>query len=457
MHAQGKPVNTGEIREIEVTGFSHNGEGVGKINGFAVFIPQGIPGEQVQVRVTEVRSSFARGHVQQVLTPSRDRVSPPCPVFGICGGCQLQHIAYSRQLELKRELLVQALKRIGRIGDIGVLPTAGMENPWRYRNKGQFHAGKEGGRVALGFFKPGSHELVTAGDCLLFSRAVNSLLGYLEQVLSEAQVEVYDQRNGTGWLRNVVIRESSATGEIMVIFVTAGSRPVPPAIWEELLTRFPNLVSVYQNVNRRSSPVVMGADFILLHGKPAIQDRIGHLSFKISPSSFFQVNSVQTSLLSHLVQEMAGLDGSQTVIDAYSGVGTIALFLARRTKKVIAIESSHRAVADARTNARENGVTNVQFLPVRVEEWVAEGKKANHGVDVVVVDPPRRGLNPEFVEALLEMKPPKLIYVSCNPATLARDLGHLANQGYTINAVQPVDMFPQTAHVETVVLMSRVK
>ncbi|HHV76760.1 MAG TPA: 23S rRNA (uracil(1939)-C(5))-methyltransferase RlmD [Syntrophothermus lipocalidus] len=454
MRVKDRPVAATKIYEVNITGLSHNGEGVGKIKGFTVFVPGAIPGETVLARITEVRSNYARATLEEIVTPSAHRATPACPVFWKCGGCQLQHIEYLRQLELKRELVTQALRRIGHL-ECEVLPVMGMDNPWHYRNKGQFHAGKNDGRVFFGFFKPGSYEAVPARDCLLFSPAVNNLLGYLEQSLTESGVEVYHPETGHGWLRNLVIRESSATGEMMAVFVTTHEKSLNSYCLQSLGEAFPQVTSVYQNINPGRSPLALGPKFRLLAGKPEITDKIEHLSFEISPGSFFQVNHVQTEVLYRIVREFAELNGTETVLDAYSGVGTIALFLAERAKKVIAVEENEKAVADAQKNARGNGIKNVRFIAQRVEDWVTNAALDHERPDVAVVDPPRQGLNRGFLQALVTMSPARLVYVSCNPATLARDLGHLANQGYTINAVQPVDMFPQTGHVETVVLLKK--
>lgn len=451
-----KPVSTGEVHETSITGFNQKGEGIGRVDGLAVFVPGAIPGEKVLVRITQVRQNFARGKLEKITASSPDRFESPCPRAGTCGGCQLQHISYDKQLALKRELVAETLKRIGHI-EHPVLPVLGMDVPWRYRNKGQFHLRKIDDRVCFGFFEPGSHHFIPARDCLLFSTAVNDLLSYLEDQLTAVGVEVFDAKTGEGCLRNVVIRESKATGEMMVILVTAHDRWKLKDLADDIVKAFPQVVSIYQNINRKAPPVVLGIHFKLLKGRAVIKDTIGHLSFDISPRSFFQVNSLQTQVLYQVVLDCAGLTGRETVVDAYCGVGTIALFLANRARKVYGVEMVADAVRDAEENARLNGIENARFIAGRVEDWVRRAAEQGGKVDVLVVDPPRRGLSPDFLQAVSELRPPRMIYVSCNPSTLARDLRYLVEQGYGLTCVQPVDMFPQTGHVECVTLMSRVK
>lgn len=451
-----RPVSAGEVHELSITGFNQNGEGIGRVDGLAVFVPKAIPGERVLARITEVRSRFARAQLERIEAASVHRVRPRCPQAGTCGGCQLQHISYDRQLALKRELVEETLKRIGHI-EHPVLPAIGMDIPWRYRNKGHFHLRKTNNRISFGFFAPGSHHFIPARDCLLFSTAVNNLLSYLEDQFTAAGVEVFHAKTRDGYLRNVVVRESMATGEMMVILVTAHDRWKFRDLADDIGKAFPQVVSIYQNINSNTTPVILGNDFKLLKGEAVIRDTIGHLVFNLSPRSFFQVNSVQTKALYQVVRDYAGLTGRETLADTYCGVGTIALFLANQAQKVYGVELVASAVRDAEANARLNGIRNVRFVAARVEDWVRREAKQGGRIDVLIVDPPRRGLSPDFLQSVSELLPPRMIYVSCNPATLARDLVHLVEHGYAVTSVQPVDMFPQTGHVETVVLMSRVE
>lgn len=444
-----KPVILGKSYELTITGFSHQGEGIGRVNNFAVFIPGVIPDEKVRATITEVRKNYAKGQLEKIITSSASRVDTPCTFADHCGGCQLQHISYQKQLELKQKMVSDNLMKIGGI-NAEVQPTLGMEYPWRYRNKGHFHLDNVNGEVRFGFYEPGSHEFVPAKKSLIFSTVVNKLIDYLEEQLTIQEVEIYDRRIGKGYLRNIMIRESWATCQLMIIFITNEKGWKLDEVVKSLVEVFPQVVSVYQNINKSNKPMVLGEKFKLIRGQAFLEDTIGPYVFKISPQSFFQVNNQQTQVLYEKALEYARLTEEETVIDAYCGIGSIAIYFAAQAKKVIGIEVINEAIKDAQENAKLNKVDNVEFVAGKVEEWLPQWVKAGGRADVIVVDPPRKGCAPETLAAIVEARPEKVVYVSCNPSTLARDLKYLVKKGYGVREVQPVDMFPQTAHTEVV-------
>lgn len=487
------------VEIVDITGYSHEGAGVGRIAGQVVFIPGALVGERVLVEVSgadagadanagagagahaiaatrDSKKGFRRGKVIEVLKPSSERISPVCEVFAQCGGCQLQHVNYAAQLQIKEEIVRDTLRRLGGFAEITVLPVIGMENPWGYRNKGHFQVGLQQGKIKLGFFEEGSHCLVAEPCQHLFSAQVTALVNFLEEVLTAYQVKVAEAEAGVPGLRYVLVRESQATGEILIVFIYSGQYSDKKAeIAREIAGKYPEVVGVCQNKNTRAAGTVLGNEFggnpgnivgsgnksaqiELIWGRDWLEDRIGPFSFVISPASFFQVNSVQTAVLYEKALEYAALTGGEEVVDAYCGIGTISLFLARRARKVTGIEIVPAAVADAQKNAARNGVGNVEFWQGKAEVLLPEMASKGARPQVVVVDPPRKGCDRALLDSIIEVVPERVVYVSCNPATLARDLRYLVDGGgYAVSEVQPVDMFPQTGHVECVVLMSRAK
>lgn len=448
------PVKLGQKYEMTITGLTQQGEGVGRVNNFAVFVPGAIPGEKIEAEISEVKRNFAKGNLARIVESVPFRTEAPCRFFEQCGGCQLQHISYEKQLEFKTQQVQDALSKIGGI-DTEVSPIIGMEYPWRYRNKGHFHLDKVEGEVRLGFFEPGSHEFVPAKESLLFSSVVNSLLNYLEEQLTLAGISLYDSNTGRGYLRNIMVRESKATGELMLIFITGTEKWELEEVTKSVREVFPQVQSIYQNINKSKSPVILGNKFILRNGKEYLKDTIGPYVFKISPQSFFQVNNEQARVLYSKALEYANLSGKETVIDAYCGIGSIAIFIASQAKKVIGVEVLETAIEDARQNAKLNNISNTEFVAGKAEKWLPQWVKEGGRAEVIIVDPPRKGCAPELLEAIITAQPERVVYVSCNPATLARDLKYLAANGYKVGEVQPVDLFPQTVHVECVTLMSR--
>ena len=451
-----KPVRLEEDYELIVNNYSHQGEGIGRVNNFAVFVPGTILGEKVKVKITEVKKNFARGRLEEVILASPHRIKPLCPVYCLCGGCHLQHMAYEKQLEMKQEIVENALNRIGN-QNIKALPTIGMKDPWRYRNKGYFQVNREKDRVQLGFYKAGSYDFVPAGGCILFSLQINRLVGYLEDQLSLQKVTVYNSKTGEGNLRNVLIRESKSTGETMIVFFTKEyNLGFEQKVLNDLVRIFPQVVSIYQNINRSPKAVLLGKNFRLLKGKPDLEDALGPFKFKISPRSFFQVNAEQAERLNEKVLEYANLSGEETVIDSYCGTAAISIYAAKQAKKVYGIEVEKSAIRDAKINCELNGISNLKLFSGKAEEWLYRWRRSGEEAHLVIVDPPRRGCSSKVLKGIIKINPKKIIYISCNPATLARDLKYLTkDDDYKLKKVLPIDMFPQTGHIECIACLDR--
>ena len=412
-----------------VDGISHSGEGVARIDGKATFVPFTIPGETVEVKIIEEKKNFQRAELEQVLSASPDRTDPPCPYFFKCGGCAYQHIGYPRQLELKRQVVKESLKRIGGI-DIEVNPVLGMEDPWRYRNKVEWHTGSKASEHTMGYYLNDSRVLMGIDSCLLISQEMQDYSNYIKDHLDELNIP-----DGC----EIIIRQSSANQEMMLIFGGAGSREINFA----KMLNYKEVASIYS----------VEAGVAQLHyGEQVLTDKIINRKYQISPLAFFQVNHQQTEKMMEIVKEYAQLGSNDTVLDAYCGTGSIALSLAGSARKVIGVESFKPAIRDAKRNAFKNKITNCKFIKGTCEKIVPDLEEQ---FDVVILDPPRTGCKPELIEALIKKTAKRIVYVSCNPATLARDLALLVKAGYNVAEVQPIDMFPQTSHVECVVRIYR--
>ena len=448
------PVIRGEVYTVEIASFGHSGEGVGRYEDFTIFVPGAIVGEQVEVRISEVKKTYAKGILQKVLTPSPDRTEPRCEIYAACGGCQLQHLSYEGQLKAKQQQVSDAMERIGKQKDLLVYPTIGAENPWNYRNKMQFPVGRDGARTIVGCFAQGSHAIIDTKNCCIQQEENNRIANAVREIVEALRIPVYNEQKKTGCLRHVIGRAIS--GGIMVVLVTATDTfPQADLFVSRLREKMPDVVSLMQNINTKTTNVIMGSKTRLLWGKEQIEAKLGDLVFQISARSFFQVNTRQAEILYEQALSYAGLTGSETVIDAYCGTGTISLFLARKAKRVIGIEIVEPAVLDARKNAKENGIENVEFVVGDATKVMPRLYKDGLRPDVIVVDPPRAGCTPEVLQAFSEMQPERIVYVSCNPASLARDIAILSELGYKAEKVQPVDMFSQTFHVESIALLQR--
>ncbi|WP_208591352.1 23S rRNA (uracil(1939)-C(5))-methyltransferase RlmD [Gracilibacillus suaedae] len=447
------PVKKNQTIELTFEDITHEGAGVGKIDGYPLFVPYGLPGETAEVKVIKVKKNFGFGRLIEVTEESEDRVKPPCNVYYQCGGCQLQHMSYEMQLDMKRNQVQSALKKIGHIEDIPIHSTIGMDDPWRYRNKVQIPVGSKNGELITGFYRKRSHEIIDdMARCIITEEVNDRIVEAIREIANRLGIPAYDEKNNRGILRHIMVRSGQETKQTMVVLVTRREKVNGlDTLIKEITETNPHVKSIVQNVNPDRTNVILGKKTKVLWGEEYIYDQIGDIKFAISAKSFYQVNPPQTKKLYDKALEYANLSGNETVIDAYCGIGTISLFLAQKAKKVYGVEIVPEAVSDAKENAKLNHIDNAEFFVGQAEKvmpwWRAQGLQP----DVIVVDPPRKGCDEALLQAMLQMKPKRIVYVSCNPSTLARDLRILEDGGYETKEVQPVDMFPQTTHIEAVV------
>lgn len=440
---------------IDITGTTHEGNGVGKVDGFTVFVEGALPGEKVKIKAVKVNKNYAYGKLLEILTPSSNRAEPFCPIYKTCGGCTMQHMSYQEQLNFKTNVVRDSLMRIGKCKNVIVHDAIGMEEPYNYRNKVQFPVGSDNAAPVIGFYSQRSHRIVETPVCRIQHDIGDKIREKVRELIIKYKLTTYNEETDKGLLRHLMIRSSKKSGQVMVVFVINGSKlPSSQAIVGELTEEFPEIASIAVNINESKTNIILGNKNKTLYGTEQIQDYIGDLSFKISPLSFYQVNPVQTEVLYGKALEYAALTGSETVFDLYCGIGTITLFLARKAKKVYGVEVVEAAIKDARENAASNGIDNAEFFVGEAETVIPKLYGEGVTADVVVVDPPRKGCDERLLETLVEMAPKRIVYVSCNPATLARDLNYLQAHGFAAVEAQPVDMFPWTGHVESVVLMT---
>lgn len=499
------PVNKNDDVTVEIIGLTHEGEGVGRADGFTLFVQGALPGETVRARVMKVKKTYGYARLMEIVTPSPDRVEAPCAIYKQCGGCQLQHMDYAAQLKWKRQHVVDSLERIGKLrvtgavgaedtGTVGagsdggsdveaggvpghaviVHPTIGMGEPWRYRNKasvpmGMAVSGSISGKDGLpvpdlngehligGFYARGSHRIIDMDECLIQHNSNDDIVARVKKIGRELGITAYNEETGQGLLRHVMARVGFVTGEAMIVLITNGSRIPNVDQWVARIREdIPGVMSIVHNINKRDTNVIFGDETRVLWGSEVIYDELDGIRFAISARSFYQVNPVQTVELYRKAVEYAALTGSEQVIDAYCGIGTISLFLARKAGHVHGVEIVPEAIEDAKRNAALNGIANAAFeagpAEVVIPRWCQEGIVP----DVIVVDPPRKGCDEALLDTILAMKPERVVYVSCNPSTLARDLRVLEDGGYRTVEVQPVDMFPHTVHVECVIGIQRI-
>ncbi len=445
--------------EVRITDLTEHGEGVGKTDGFPVFIKDAVIGDTVRARLIKDKKTYAYGRLLEVLEASPDRVAAPCPVARSCGGCQIQEMAYPAQLAFKRARVQNHLERLGGFADVMAEPVLGMEEPWHYRAKTQVpvRRGRDG-EIRMGFYAGRTHDVIETETCRIGMPEERQILDTVRAHMERAHIAPYDEEAGTGLVRHVLIRKGFATGEILTCLVINGAGlPGEEKLARELM-RIPGMKTVTVNVNRARTNVILGAETRVLCGEGEITERIGDLSFSISSPSFFQVNPAQTAVLYGKALEFAALTGTETVWDIYCGTGSISLFLARRAARVFGNEISEAAVADARRNAVRNGIANAQFFAGRAEEVLPRLYREDPDIyraDVVVVDPPRKGCERPVLDTILAMRPERVVYVSCNSATFARDARILADGGYALKTVQPVDMFPHCVSTELVCVLSK--
>jgi len=450
-------IQEGQTYKVVITDLNQEGEGVGRVGNVVVFVSDAIPGDVVLARVISLKKSYAQAIIIEIVDPSPARVTPACPAAKQCGGCQLAHMAYTEQLAWKQKHVQAAMTRIAKL-DVPVEPVIGMNQPAAYRNKAEFPVGGTSQQTVLGFYQKRSHVVVDIEECAIQHPLINRAMNAVKEVVAELQIPPYDYNNHSGVIRHAVIRVSFSTKTVMIILVTRTAKlPYASELVSRLTSQLPELRSVYHNINPQMTNMVFGSELKLLWGEPHLIDHIGNLQFAISPRSFFQVNPMQTKVLYDVIKHAAALTGTEVVWDLYCGIGTIGLYLAVSAAKVVGVEIVPEAVEDAKINAKLNGFDHVQFFTGNVEDMAPRLLRLGLRPDLIVVDPPRKGCDPQLLATIAQVRVPRLIYVSCNPATLARDLAFLTENGYVVELVQPVDMFPHTVHVECVTLMSRVK
>lgn len=440
---------------VEIVDIGQGGVGIGKYDGFTIFVDGGLIQDKIKVKITKSKKNYAVGDIVEILEKSPFRVARKCDEsLRQCGGCQIQELDYQKQLELKTNEVKQVITRIGKLEDVTIHNTLGMKNPFRYRNKAQFPIQKKNNIPIIGFYKKKSHDLISTDECIIQHEINDKIIKIIKNYIKTYDVSIYDEKTHKGLLRHLVTKVGFSTNEVMVILVTNGMKlPHTDELILALKENIPGFKTFVINVNTQKTNVILGKENIVVYGDGIIKDYIGELVFEISPLSFFQVNPIQTEVLYNKALEYANLGESDTVFDIYCGIGTISLFLAQKAKKVYGIEIVEDAIKDAKRNAEINNMNNVEFYVGKAEEVVPkmyrEGKKAN----VVVVDPPRKGCDEKVLDTIVSMKPDRVVYVSCNPSTLARDLAYLNDRGYKCREIQPVDMFPHSVHVENIAII----
>jgi 23S rRNA (uracil1939-C5)-methyltransferase len=450
-------IKKGDIINIKLEDLAYGGDCVGHHKGLAVFVNSGVPGERVRVKITQKKKSYARGRIKKVIYSSSRRIEPGCDVYDQCGGCQIQEINYPYQLKLKKDIVGDALERIGDLEQVTINEVIGADYPWYYRNKAQFPLTEDrDGKIKSGFFGRGSHQVVTNEYCPIHHQLINRTAEKTIDILNQYQdLSVYDEKKHEGLLRHLLVRAGVCTNQATLTFVTSREKfPHLEEISELILNEVPELVGVIQNINDRRTNVILGDRMKLIAGKEKLTDYIGKLKFNISPEAFFQTNTLQTRKLYDIVVDYADLEKDEKVFDCYCGIGSIALYLAGQADKVYGIEINQKSVENARKNAKINKINNAKFYQGDVTNKIEELLHNNIKPDLVIFDPPRKGLKKEIIKTMLDITPEKIIYVSCNPSTLARDL-KLFSTKYNVERVQPVDMFPQTFHIESVTLLKR--
>lgn len=444
--------------EVTIEDIGETGEGIGKSDGFTWFIKDTVIGDRVKAKVMKTKKSYGFARLEELLKLSENRVVPRCPVAGPCGGCQLQAMSYEEQLRYKEKRLYNNISRIGGFPQVPMLPIMGMDEPWRYRNKAQFPWGTDkDGNIITGFYAGRTHSIIAYDNCFLGIEENRDILRKIKAHMEKYHLRPYDEAAHKGLIRHTLIRKGFRTGEIMVCQVINGTTLPHSQELVKSLLEIPGMTSISVNTNKEQTNVILGNKVDNLYGPGYITDYIGTVKYRISPLSFYQVNPVQTEKLYSTALQYAGLTGGETVWDLYCGIGTISLFLAQKAKKVYGVEIVPQAIEDARENAKLNRIGNVEFFVGKAEEVLPEQYEKNHvHADVIVVDPPRKGCDEVCLETIVKMAPERVVYVSCDSATLARDLRYLADRGYELMKVQGCDMFPQTTAVETVCLLTKI-
>lgn len=466
--------------ELTIEDIGVSGEGIGKVDGYTLFVKDTVIGDVVRVKIMKAKKNYGYARLMDIIKPSKDRVEPACPIARQCGGCQIQAMNYNAQLKYKQKLVKDNLLRISGLTegvDYEMCEILGMDTPFRYRNKAQYPVGEDkDGNIVMGFYAGHTHSIIACpdDDCMLGHRDNAFILNAVKEWMKEYRVRAYNENIHKGTVRHVLVRTGYHTDEVMVCLVTKKMlrKEAADGLVKAIQKLKLNVASLVVNINKEDTNVILGKECITLYGRPYIEDYIGDIKFQISPLSFYQVNPKQTEVLYNKALEFAGLKGNESVWDMYCGIGTISLFLAKKAGKVYGVEIVPQAIEDAKNNAKINNIDNAEFFVGKAEEVVPEFYKKQTGVqsdndstdskeydmtrpDVVVVDPPRKGCDKKLLDTIVSMTPDRIVYVSCDSATLARDLKLLVEYGYKVEKVQPVDQFGNTVHVETVVLLSR--
>lgn len=446
-----------DIYSVSIEDLSADGSGIGRINGYTVFVKDALPGDQAEIKIIKAKKTYGYGRLLKVLTPSPDRTLPLCPAARSCGGCQIQALSYPAQLKYKENKVRELLTRIGKITDYTMLPIIGMDDPWYYRNKAQYPVGtdRQGSPVA-GFYAGRTHSIIPVENCCIQSKHTESVLPAVLKWMEENHIPAYDEKSGRGLVRHILTRAGFHTGEIMVCLVINGKKLPAADSLIRTLVQIPGMTSISFSPNTSRTNVILGESCQTIWGSPYITDSIGAISFRISPLSFYQVNPVQTEKLYAAALAFADPGPEDVIWDLYCGIGTISLFMAKKAARVCGVEIVPQAIDNARENAALNGIDNAKFFVGKAEEVLPSVYKGKHiHADIIVVDPPRKGCDQSLLDCIITMQPRKVVYVSCDPATLARDLRILEDGGFKVEKVQCADMFPHSVHVETVVLMTK--
>lgn len=460
---------------LEITDIGSRGEGIGHTDGYALFVKDALAGDIIRARIMKTKKNFAYAKLLEVIQPSPDRVEPVCPVARQCGGCQLQHCSYERQLTWKEEKIANCLRRIGSqdvvtaeeakeqvnlsSNTVVMEPILAMQEPYHYRNKAQFPVGYDkDGHLVTGFYAERTHDVIPHLDCLIQDPCNKEILELVMVFLQEYRISAYQEKTHTGLVRHILIRTGKATGQIMLCLVING-RELPHAeeLIERLLGSGLNISSICLNINRDKTNRILGDDIVLLYGQEYIEDKIGDIRYQISPLSFYQVNPEQTKRLYETVLEYADLQGNEVVWDLYCGIGTISLYLSEKADRVYGVEIVPQAIENANANAGLNDISNVEFYVGAAEDIVPQKYQesgASLKADVVILDPPRKGCDGKLLETVVQMQPERIVYVSCDPATLARDLKYLCGEGYELKRVRGCDMFGMSYHTESICKLS---